>query len=562
VSEAEPPAEGGRAWKRGGVWGLAAILLVYLGLAVGSAARKSVTVDELGHLPAGLYFLQTGDARYATLNPPLVNALSAVPVLFLELERERPAPSEDVFSFWANGYHFHEMHRPDYRRMFEVARWVQIGIVAALGALVFFWARQLAPEAPALAGILAAGFVCFSPNVLAQARLVGTDTGTAFFVALALYALRDMLRTAERESVLFCGVALGLAQLTKFYGLLLYPSFLGIAIAWHALSAEPRPNRRRMLIQLATAFALSLLMLNTGYLWQEFGASLSAQSLQSPTLVAMKESILGGVPLPLPGAYVRAFDGQLVEIGSKIPSFLFGETFEGGRWYYYLAVLAVKTPVGLFIAFGLAMFLVATRVGISRREAVLLLAYPITLFVLLSLSSGRQLGARALLSAVPLVWVWAAASIARTWPERWPAVVAGLGLAATLFGSLWAYPDYLSYFNAFVGKDEGYRYVSDANVDIGQDLVQLGEFLEGQEEERVQLLYFGSVDPALYGIEYEIPEARMKPGLLAISVSLYRMSYLMYERGKLRSVGPVDPSVLGEPIARIGGSIHVFRVGR
>ena len=564
MSGPEPPLLDSRAGRRAGPWVLGLLLLVYGALAAGSVRQKSITVDELGHLPSGLYFLQTGDARYATLNPPLVNALSALPVLFLDLEHapSPPPPSEDVFSFWSNGYHFQQMHRADYLRIFALARWMPMAVVACLGLLLFHWGRRLAPQAPELAGLLAAGFVCLSPNVLAQARIVGTDTGTAFFVVLALWSLRTMLRKPGVASTLLCGLALGLAQLTKFYAILLYPIFLGVALAWRALSPVPRPRVSHLLVRLAAAGTISLLALNTGYLWHEFGSSLSDLALQRPALESWQGSLLGALPLPLPGAYVRAFDGQLVEIGSRMPSYLLGESFEGGRWYFYLALLAIKTPIGLVVAFGLALFVSLTRSRLPLREGVLLLAYPVSLFVLLSLSAGRQLGARALLSAVPLVWLWAGASIARTWPRRWPAALAATALAATVVASVWTYPDYLSYFNVFAGgSQQGYRYASDANVDIGQDLVQLATYLEEEGATGVQLLYFGSVDPALYGIDYEIPEAQLKPGLFAVSVSLYRMSYTMFDHGQLRRVGPVEVRGIGDPIARIGGSIHVYRVG-
>jgi len=540
------------------------LLLINVFLAVGSARQKSVTVDELGHLPSGLYFLLTGDARYSALNPPLVNALSAIPVLFLDLERapEPPPPSEDVLSFWPNGYHFQEMHRADYLRIFATARWVPILITAGLGALLFFCARELAPEAPDIAGLLAAGFVCLSPNVLAQSRLVGTDTGTAFFVLLALWSLRFMLRNPGIVSSLLCGAALGLAQLAKFYALLLYPTFLVVALAWHALSPSPRVRARRLLACLAGAFAVSLLVLDSGYLWREVGTSLSDLSLRSPSLMGLQGSILGSLPLPLPGAYVRAFDGQLFEVDSTIPTFLLGESFEGGRWYFYLATLALKTPIGLFLAFGLALLLSIPRPRLPWHEIVLLLVYPVTLFLLLSLADGRQLGGRALLSAVPPVWLWAAVTVARTWPLRWPSAAAGAALFGAFAASVWSYPNYLSYFNAFVGgSDEGYRYASGANIDIGQDLVLLAKYLEAERAESVQLLYFGSVDPALYGIDFEIPEGRLKPGLFAVSVSLYHMGYPMYGGGELHIVGPVAPVGIGDPIAKIGGSIHVYRVG-
>jgi len=559
ASESDPA----RLWKSIGIGGLVVIGTLYLALALSSAQRKSITVDELGHLPSGFYYLKTGDPRYSSLNPPLIDVLSAVPVLFLDLavDPSPPPASDDPFSFWSAGYHFMMLHRADYLRVYAHARWIPILIVVGLAVLLFAWARELAPQAPDAAGLLAAGLVCLSPNVIAQARLVGTDTGTAFFVALALWSFRGMLRRPTCVRALACGLALGLAQLAKFYALLLYPVMLGVTFGWYLLSPAARPPLRRLLASLAGALCVSLLVLNTGYLWHEFGASLSDLSLRSSALQAWRSTPLGGLPLPLPAAYVRAFDGQLFEVDSALPSFLLGETFEGGRWDYYLAVLAIKTPLPLFLTFGLALAFCLARPRLPARELLLLAGYPLLLFLVLSLSDQRQLGARALLSAVPLVQLWVATTLARSWPKRWPLCLAGAALAWTTVDALRIHPDYLAYFNPLVGGSErGYLYASDANVDIGQDLVQLADYLHAEGIDSVQLLYFGSVDPALYGIDYEVPTGAFRPGLLAVSVTLYRMAYPMFDHGVLRIVGPV--SAPGTPLASIGGSIHVYRIAR
>jgi hypothetical protein len=551
----------GRWWEGRGVLGLAVILVLYLVLAVSSAQQKSITVDELGHLPSGFYYLKTGDPRYSSLNPPLINSLSALPAILLERSGAAAPPATDgPISFWSTGYHFLTTHRADYLRIYSASRWIPVSTVAVLGILLFAWARRLAPEAGTAAGLLAAGFVLLSPNVLAHARLIGTDTGTAFFLALSLWSFRGMLRRPSVHTAALCGVTLGLAQLTKFYALLLYPTLLIVTIGWHRLSPIPRPALGRLLGCLAAAGGVSLLVLNTGYLWNEFGASLSDLSLRSDTGLRWAATALGSLPLPLPGAYLRAFDGQLAEIDSGIPSFLFGETFTGGRWYYFAAVLAIKTPLPLLLAFGLAASLSASRTRLPARESLLLAAFPILLLTVLSLSERRQLGARALLGAVPFVQVWVAATVARSWPRRWPIALAGAALASLAIVSMRSYPDYLSYFNAFAGGNErGYRYASDANVDIGQDLVGLADYLERQGVDEVQLLYFGSVDPGLYGIDYAVPVAgELRPGLLAVSVSLYRMGYPTFDHGELRMVGPVE--VAGEPVASIGDSIHVYRL--
>lgn len=552
-----------RAGRGFGIAWLGLLLLAYLALAVGSASHNSVTVDELGHLPSGVYFLATGDPRYASLNPPLVNALSALPVLLLDLDRgsEPPPASDDPFSFWDTGYRFQERHRQDYLRIYAVARLVPIAIVAWLGVLLFAWARRLSPAAPDLAGLLAAGLFCLSPNAIAHAGLVGTDTGTAAFTTLALFSLRGLLSRPGAWTAATCGVALGLAQLAKAYALLLYPAFALIALVWHRLSPSPRPSAARVAGCLAAAATVSVVVLNSGYAWREVGASLSDLPLHSEALRAWQTGWLGSLPLPLPAAYLRGLDGQLFEVASSIPTFLLGETFEGGRPWYYAALLALKTPIALMAAFalGVAAWLRGPRV--PGRDAVLLLGFPALLFVLLSASSGRQLGSRALLPAAPLVWVMVAASIARC-ELSWMRGAAAAALLGTFASSLLAYPDHLAYFNALAGgTKQGWRHASESNVDIGQDLVKLARFLDTQPGQPVQLFYFGSVDPALYGIDYRVPVDRLEPGLLAISVSLYRMAYPMFDHGVLRRVGPIDPAPLGEPIARIGGSIHVYRIG-
>ncbi len=551
-----------------GLVGLGLLAAAFVALCIASARHKAVTVDELGHLPSGVYTLASGDVRHATLNPPLLNVLSALPVFALNLESsiEPPAASDDVFSFWSSGYHFQARHRADYLRIFAAARWVPVLLMLLLGVLVYCWANELAQasgrgESGPAAGLVAASLFWFSPNLIAHARIVGTDTGTALFVAAAVYALRAMLLRNDASRAVVFGVALGLAQLTKFYALLLYPLALVIVIAWWRWRA-PDSSLRPWLTHCAVAFAVSLLVLNAGYGFAEFGRSLSALTLHGDAAKAVQSTGIGSLPLPLPGAFVRAIDGQWLEVTSGIRSFLLGESFQGGRLDYYLIVLLLKTSLFGFAVFAGGLFIAFRRSGVDRAETALVLAFPVLLFVALTVSGNRQLGLRALLSGLPFlcVFVGAAWSIATTSSRR--PMVAGALVVGSLLTAGMAYPDYLAHFNSFAGgRDGGYRHASDANIDIGQDLVGLAAYLDEVDAETVQLFYFGSVDPALYGIDYRVPEDyRLEPGYLAISVSLYRMSYDVYDHGVLRKVGPVDLSSLGEPVASIGGSIHVYHL--
>jgi hypothetical protein len=61
-------------------------------------------------------------------------------------------------------------------------------------------------------------------------------------------------------------------------------------------------------------------------------------------------------------------------------------------------------------------------------------------------------------------------------------------------------PDYLSYFNVFVKPQNSWQLLTDSNLDWGQGLLSLRRYEQQHPGEMLHLAYFGSVDPALYGI--------------------------------------------------------------
>jgi hypothetical protein len=568
--EVDPPGPGDTAPTppaSRGAWLLLALLAAgYVFLAVHSLVQKSVTVDEFGHLPAGYYFLRDGLSQYATLNPPLVNALSALPLLLVDVEAASvPVPNFQWGRaiFWGSGQRFMHEYAGAYHGLFLLGRCMTVVLVGLLGVVLFQWARSLCPMHPDAAGLLAAALLWYAPGTLAHARLVTTDAGAALFVALACWTLHGFLRRPTDARMFICGVALGLAQLSKFYALLLYPVFAVVGFVW--FRGWQVFARRRAAWGLVGVFAVSLLVVNAGYLFQGSGYPLGQFFLQSERVGGVVGLLPSGLRVPLPAAFLIGLDQQALEVESRIPSFLWGESFEGGRWYYFLALLAIKVPIPLLILVGAAIFLAIRERIWTLRELTLLLFFPLAFFLLVSLADQRQLGMRALLVVSPLVWLWVAVTLARTVDRarQWAAV--GLLLAWAGGETLAAHPHYLAYFNQTVGgREQGYRYASGSNLDWGQDLVGLKRYLDEQGAGRVQLLYFGSVEPGLYGIDYIVPRRTIEPGLLAVSTTLYTKGYRMLDHGRPYEVKRIDPKALGlgDPVASIGGSIHVYRVDR
>jgi len=564
--EPHQAANSASGWRRSvlpAVCILAGCCLLFITLEVSSQRTKSVTVDEFGHLAVGLNLLTTGDMRYASLNPPLMNALSALP-LHLAGARVTPPPELSPAlrqNFWANGYAFMNQRRDTYHDDFVRARYVTIGIVALLGLVVFAWGRLLAPACPNTAGLLAANLVWFSPEVLAHGQLVTTDAGLAAFMVFALFTLYLFLRRASWPRALATGVTLGLAQLVKFSAIFLFPAhaILLLVIVWR----EPQLRTRRFLLQAVAVFVVAGFVINAGYGFAQSGRPAGALAFKSRPFQALAQSWAGRLPIPLPAQFLIAFDQQSADALEIEHSFLFGRFYEGGRWYYFLALLAIKTPLPVLVLTALALFCALRKRGLPRRDTLLLLLPGALVFVALSAFSQKQIGLRMILPSLVLGLVWAAATLARA--GRSPALRSAIGVLLVWLAVDLArvHPDYLAYFNQFVGGPaNGYRFAGDSNLDWGQDLPALRDYMQQQKLERIQLLYYGRVDPAVYGIDYSVPFQSLEPGCLAISRSLYSFGYHLNDHGAIRWGGPFEvPAIPGfRRVATLGHTIDIYRI--
>ncbi len=543
---------------------LAIMGLLYIALAATSLITDSVTAEEFGHLPAGYNLLHSGDFRYGELNPPLMNMLSALPVCALAPGWTAPSPNLPPalrYSFWANGYFFMVQHREHYHGLFVAARMVTVFLVALLGLLGFVWARQLAPERPNAAGLLAAGLIWFSPNILAHARLVTTDAGAAFFVTLSLFALFLFTRRPNLLRALLSGATLGLAQLVTFIAGYLWITHLATLALFFAL--RPAIHRARLTLLSALIFIAALLTLNAGYAFDNVGVPLRAFTFRSTECRDLQALLPGALPVPLPAAYLQAFDQHAANAEQSDPSYLFGKLQRGGRWFYFPVLIALKTPLPLLLLAALALGLFYSRDPRDRFEQLLLWIPIAFLFVMLSLCTKEQTDLRMTLPLAVPFWLWVATTLARfEWTRRTVAVPAVL-IAWLAIETLLAYPHYLVYFNPLAGgPSKGYRYAIDSNSDWGQDLPLLKKYMDQNNLRSIQLLYFGRVDPAIYGIQYEIPLLSIAPGYLAISRTLCGRGYFLYDHGTVFRGGPFQPESMPsmQRVATLGNSIDVYRV--
>src|SRR3990172_12166936 len=68
-------------------------------------------------------------------------------------------------------------------------------------------------------------------------------------------------------------------------------------------------------------------------------------------------------------------------------------------------------------------------------------------------------------------------------------------------GTLSIFPHYLSYFNEVAGGPQaGYQHLVDSNLDWGQDLPALKDWIDARRPENLHLGFFGTAYPDRYGV--------------------------------------------------------------
>jgi len=517
----------------------------------------SPTVDEFTHLPVGYFYLKTGDFDLAARTPPLVKALAAVPLLPLDPQIRTLKPArESAWYPWILGTDFMQRNRPVFDRLFLLGRLPIVLLGLLMGVIVYYWARDLYGPA---AGVVALTFFAFNPTLIGHSHIVTADVGTATFVVLALYLFHRWMLQPTPGRLLLAGLGLGVAQLAKTTAVLLYPIlFLLLVIA---LIRGERPVVRRV-GGLAAIVLVSLLVLNAGYLFQGTGKPLGSFEFQSRFMKGIAGHLPGGLPMPLPAPYLVGFDGVRLDAESgEFPNYLFGRWSRQGTPLYYLVCFLFKTPLPFLIACLLAPF-VRLR---SRARGEIYAALPLAILLVSysALTGNVNYGIRHILSAFPLLFIYAS-RLTPFFLERTLAIrrAALAGLLIYPLSALIATPDTIDYFN-LLARGRGDEILLDSNLDWGQGLKRLRKYMDREGIDRIGLVYFGHVDPALYGIEGYFPRPG-EPGLVAISANfLHGYGYLTFAGGRMVPVpaGAFTWIARYPRVADLGGGMFVYKIG-
>ncbi|MEZ6051669.1 MAG: glycosyltransferase family 39 protein [Planctomycetaceae bacterium] len=371
-------------------------------------------------------------------------------------------------------------------------------------------------------GLLAVILWCFSPNILAHAQLVTPDVGTTALGVASTYTFWRWLKQPSWARASLAGLTLGFAQLTKSTLVIFFVSWPLLWLVDRLLRRQSLPRREGM--QLALLLVLGVYILNLGYGFQGSFNRLDSYQFVSRTLIGtLPEGVttgnrftewgLGFVPVPLPRNYLLGVDYQKKELenrGQRQRSYLHGQWRDHGWWYYYLYAMAIKVPVGtwLLAALACAVRLHTRTYGPQWVDELVLIVPLLAILVLVSSQTGFNHHMRYALPAFPYFFIWISQA-GRAFLLAMSKLRMAVAVAMTLSvgSSLWVYPHSLSYFNELVGGPlGGPAHLIDSNIDWGQDLLYLRDWLQAHPEAQpMRIAYFGNISPEIAGMPIETP---------------------------------------------------------
>ncbi len=565
------------------------LLAIYAALAVSSLLGESPTWDEPYHLAQGFRFLKTGDPSFVVEDhPPGVQALAAIPLVLAGRPLD-PLTREDPESWTARRAAIGRFLAADGARnlrLLTASKCVIVLLACVLGWFVYSESRRMYGVA---AGRLTLALYTLDPNLLAHGRLVTTDLGAA---AGTWFVLAALLRWARRPSygrAFAAGALLGAALLAKHSALSLAaqaPLLLAILV----VGSRSRPRFGRLAAHAAAAVVTTVLLVwgVHGFAVGDFddarpsepgflGPRTKAPSPDSPDALSPRAKrpplgqFLEGRRLPAPDYLFGLRTAVRFAYERERPAYLRGEHSLHGWRSYFPTAFAVKTPIPTLLLV-LAAMLSFARVRPTREEGVL--SAFIALYFFAAVRGSLNIGFRHLLPILPPLFVLAGRIASPGVADRVFARAAGARraiLAALLVwlavGTCRTHPHYLAYFNEIAGGPaNGWKWLVDASLDWGQDLPGLARWLREHDVERVNLSYFGGVDPGLYGIRWTPIELPFKSGEPVrpehIPDGTYAISATnLVEFGSLGK-GPLTVFQQLEPAVVIGHSIHVYEVRR
>jgi len=450
---------------------IAAVLLLFFFVISALSVRKMhTTTDEPSHYTYGESILN-GDAtrHWNSLMP--VSAWNALPA--------------KIASYLPDG------NLKDYLEKEISARLMTTLFSLAIAALIFHWTRELYGFIPA---IISLALYVFDPNMIAHSGVVTTDIYVIGAIAFSTYRLWKFINSRKWQDGLWLAAALGFAQVAKYTSIVLYPLFIIALLAsdYPAMEAKIADKGKSALLSEAWRYvkyavigaSVGILVINIGFLFHRTFTPLRDYEFLSETFKSLQSKVDFIVPTPYPFLYGLDWTMRDEQNGAAYGNlYLLGKTHpvEGFIGYYVIAA-GLKVPIATQIITWAALIVYFSKKKWAGRflQNEWLLLLPVAFYATyFNFFYNGQIGIRHYLVIFPLLYVFTG-SLFREWERFTRAQIVVLGILGLYLAAstLSHYPNYIAYFNEIVWDQKmAYKYVADSNIEWGQDINTLDEYL-------------------------------------------------------------------------------------
>lgn len=506
------------------------LLLIMAVLAGGAAWRESVTVDEVAHTGAGVSYLQKLDLRMNEEHPPLAKLLAAFPLALRGVRADYSHVSwtfsgEKMFNQYLGEWVFGHWFLMRWNDPVSTLRWARAPMLALtllLGFVLYMCGARLGGST--WAGLLCLTLYASMPVFLAFGPLVITDIAVTLFWILAIWQLPQMWKSPSRRQVIYLGLAMAGAFLSKFSSGLLFVVFPAVAISMRfwPLPGQPTEKKERRAwrwrawgnIGKATVWAsLVVYLIYLVFSWNEPTASFS----MIPGFPS--SPFLRRLLMPI-WKYLSGLIGFAFGAASR-PTYILGHAYSHGVWFYFPVLTLLKSPLAFLLLLALA---IAIALLIKSRRGKEFSAIPmgmelhwrcvwvsLVIFTAACMLNRLDISIRHFSIALALM-ILLLAPLPRMleflhndgWHGARAAQWITAGLAATsVLIAIRAYPNYFPFINTLGMGRPAYLLVNDSNLDWNHALPQVEKFVIQRELPRVLLDEYGLSEPYAY-----VPQAQ------------------------------------------------------
>ena len=551
------------------------------------ATRTSATIDEPFHILAGYRYWQCGDYGINPEHPPLLKLLATLPIRSQTLVEPSSACGSKITDK-ADGFlaGFQFLSRNGVDQILVPARLAASLMSLLLAVLVFLAAREMFGKPVAFVALT---LLAFEPNLIAHGSLVTTDMAVTAMMFASVYALYRYRRKPGVLRLLVTGLAVGLMLASKHSGILMLPILFVLLFADILLVRKRNKTAKdtrltRTLLNNAAAY-MAIFLIGLTFLWATYrfryyalpGATSATVSLvdffkesndpeAADKLSGKTVKFIGRIHI-FPESYVYGM-ADIVAFGVR-PTYLLGKLYPRAQWFYFPVVFLIKSSIPLLLLLPLAVLI--GKLYRKHPREVLFLLLPSSAYFAICLTSSLNMGVRHILPVYPFFIIIAAAG-ACTLAGKYRVFFYAL-VVLLLFHAVTAVrtaPNYIAFANDLCGgTDNTYHLVGDTNVDWGQNLKIIGEYIRKEDIHDCWLAYYGGGELArvnqtchlMPAPGWVFTEQTIEPLPPVIEGTVLLSTEVLPPKNAIfgNPVFEYEGIVKTKPVAILGGSILVYR---